>query len=487
MSRLDAAVIDRMKEIVSASGVLTDAADLGRYTTDWRKRYSGPTDAVLLPHTSAEVAKLVRLCHLEGIAVIPQGGNTGQSGGSVPLAAQAPNVILCLSRLNKIRNIDLENNTVTVDAGVVLATVQEAAETAGRFFPLSLGAEGSCQIGGNLATNAGGTAVLKYGNARDSVLGLEVVLPNGDLWDGLRMLRKDNTGYDLKALFLGAEGTLGIITGAVLKLYSRPRETAVAWVSVESMSKGVQLLSAFREAFESRLSAFEYLSRAQLDLVLQYVPGRVDPLPGDGADCVLIELSDSLRTGTLAGMLEDELSQAIDSGLANNAVVATSGQQASALWKIRHSVSEANVAHGLSLNHDVAVPTSAMPAFTSDATAHIRANFPKADVITVAHLGDGNVHFLTIFPRDFWAGLDDPLAYSARVRRSVYEIANRYHGTFSAEHGIGQSLTGELAHFKPAVELSLMRQIKALLDPKGLMNPGKVLAGGAPSGDGGPM
>ena len=357
MSRLDAAVIDRMKEIVGPAGVLTDAADLARYTTDWRKRYSGPTDAILLPHTSAEVSQLMKLCHQESIEVIPQGGNTGQSGGSVPLVAQAANVILCLTRLNKIRHIDLENNTVTVDAGVVLAALQDAAENAGRFFPLSLGAEGSCQIGGNLATNAGGTAVLKYGNARESVLGLEVVLPNGDLWDGLRMLRKDNTGYDLKALFLGAEGTLGVITGAVLKLYSRPKESAVAWVAVDSMAKGVQLLAMFRDAFESRLSAFEYLSRAELELVLRHVPGQLDPLAGESADCVLIELSDSLQTGTLASMLEDELGQAMEAGVVINAVVATSGQQASALWKIRHSVSEANVAHGVSLNHDVAVPT----------------------------------------------------------------------------------------------------------------------------------
>lgn len=476
MNRIDAALIDRMREIVGSSGVLTDAADLAGHTTDWRKRYTGPTDAVLLPHTTQEVSALVRLCAAEGIAIIPQGGNTGQSGGSVPMPAQGPNVILCLGRLNKIREINRDNNSLTVEAGVVLKTVQDTAEAAGRFFPLSLGAEGSCQIGGNLATNAGGTAVLRYGNARDAVLGLEVVLPNGDIWNGLRMLRKDNTGYDLKALFLGAEGTLGIITAAVLKLYSRPVETAVAWVAMDGMGQAVQLLSTLRDAFESRLSAFEYLSRGQLDLVLRHVPGQQDPLSLSRADCVLIELSDSLQTGTLAGMLEDALSQSMDAGLVSNAVVATSGQQAAALWKIRHSVSEANVAHGISLNHDVAVPIAAMPAFAAAATAHIQAHFAQAEIITVAHLGDGNVHFLTIFPRDFWAALPDPVAYTAQVRRSVYAIAAQHHGTFSAEHGIGQSLTGEMAHFKPAVELSLMRQIKSMLDPQGLMNPGKVIA-----------
>jgi FAD/FMN-containing dehydrogenase len=475
MTRLSTSVIDRMKAIVGSAGVLTDSADLEGHITDWRKRYSGPTDAVVLPRSTSEVAALVKLCATENIPIVPQGGNTGQSGGSVPLPNQSPNVILCLGRLSSIREINRDNNTITVEAGVVLQTVQEAAEEIERFYPLSLGAEGSCQIGGNLATNAGGTAVLRYGNARDTVLGLEVVLPNGDIWHGLRTLRKDNTGYDLKSLFLGSEGTLGIITAAVLKLYSRPVESAVAWVAVDGMASAVKLLSLLRDTLDSRLSAFEYVSRAQLDLVLKHVAGQSDPLAGHAEGYVLIELSDSLRTNALSSMLESSLESALESGLVSNAVVASSGAQAAALWKIRHSVSEANRAHGVSLNHDVAVPTALLPVFTAEATAYIHTHFPQAEVITVAHMGDGNVHFLTIFPRSFWASLPDAEAFTAEVRRAVYTLANHHSGTFSAEHGIGQSLTGEMAHFKSAVELGLMRQIKSMLDPNCLLNPGKVL------------
>lgn len=475
MTRLHALVIDCMREVIGPTAVLTESADLEGHTIDWRRRYCGPTDAVLLPSTPAQVAALVKLCAAEGIAIIPQGGNTGQSGGSVPLPAQAPNVILCLRRLNKIREINRDNSTITVEAGVVLQAVQEAAQSVERFFPLSLGAEGSCQIGGNLSTNAGGTAVLRYGNARDSVLGLEVVLPDGEIWDGLRTLRKDNTGYDLKSLFMGSEGTLGVITAAVLKLYSRPVESAVAWVALDGMAPAVQLLYQLRDALESRLSAFEYVSRAQLDLVLQHVPGHSDPLPDRAAGYVLIELTDSLRTNALTTMLEAALSNAMEAGLVSNAVVAVSNAQAAALWKIRHSVSEANRAHGVSLNHDVAVPIAAIPAFTAEATTYIHTHFPEAEVITVAHLGDGNVHFLAIFPSEFWATLPNAAEYTAQVRRGVYTLANQHRGTFSAEHGIGQSLTNEMTQFKSAVELALMRRIKFALDPLGLLNPGKIL------------
>ncbi|MDP2268842.1 MAG: FAD-binding oxidoreductase, partial [Deltaproteobacteria bacterium] len=418
-----------MKAIAGPSGVLTAPTDVEGHTVDWRKRYSGPTDAVLLPRTTSEVSALVKLCVAERISIIPQGGNTGQSGGSVPLANQSLNAILCLGRLNKVREISRDNNTITVEAGVVLQTVQEAAETIDRYFPLSLGAEGSCQIGGNLATNAGGTAVLRYGNARDMVLGLEVVLPSGEIWNGLRTLRKDNTGYDIKSLFLGSEGTLGIITAAALKLYSRPVESALAWVAVDGMAPAVNLLSQLRDTLDSRLSAFEYLSCAQLELVLKHVAGHSRPLANISPGYVLIELSDSLRTDTLNALLEMSLESALDNGLITDAIVATSGAQAAALWKIRHSVSEANRAHGVSLNHDVAVPTAALPDFTAEATAHINAHFPQAEVITVAHMGDGNVHFLTIFPREFWATHPDANAYTAEVRRSVYTLANQYQGT----------------------------------------------------------
>lgn len=455
--------------------MLTEAQDLRSFVTDWRLRYSGPTDAVLLPRSTAEVARIVRLCSEHQIPIIPQGGNTGQSGGSVPLAQQGTNVIVNLSRMNKIRAVDRDNSTMTVDAGVVLQTIQDKAQEHGRYFPLSLGAEGSCQIGGNLSTNAGGTNVLRYGNAREQAIGLEVVLPDGQIWNGLKTLRKDNTGYDLKALFMGAEGTLGIITGAVLKLYARPVERAVAWAAVPSLRAAVDLLSLLRDSFESRLSAFEYISRAQLDLVLRHVPNTTDPLPDNAAGYLLIELNDSIATHALDQMLQDGLAVAMERRLANNALVAASHAHAASFWKIRHSVSEANRTHGVSLNHDVAVPTSVLPDFVTRATAQIEATFPQAEIITVTHLGDGNVHFLTIFPRPFWEALEGPIAYASAVRKIVFDIASEFDGTFSAEHGIGQALTTELERYKPAAGIDLMRSLKLALDPKGIMNPGKVL------------
>lgn len=475
-TRLSPSVVSRLQDVVGRDGLLTDMAELDGFVIDWRKNFRGPTDAVLFPRNTSQVADLVRLCAELNLPVIPQGGNTGQSGASVPLKDQQSNVIINLSRMNQIREIDRANQSVTVDAGVVLQTLQETAKNNGLYFPLSMGAEGTCQIGGNLSTNAGGTAVLRYGNAREMVLGLEVVLPNGDVWDGLRSLRKDNTGFDLKALFMGAEGTLGIITAASLKLFAQPIEKAVAWVAVPSLQHATNLLSRFRGEFESRLSAFEYVSREQLDLVTQHVVGQTDPLPDKSAGYLLIELSDSIETGTLDAMLQKTLAQAMEDDQVNNALVATSHAHAMKFWKIRHSVSQANRAHGVSLNHDVAVPTSAVPAFVESATAKVKNSFPKAHVVIVAHLGDGNVHFLAIFPQSFWDSLKDPKAYAMQVRQLVYDTAQEFKGTFSAEHGIGQSLTSELVRYKSSVEVGLMRQIKAAIDPLGIMNPGKVLA-----------
>jgi FAD/FMN-containing dehydrogenase len=475
MARLLPGLVEQFAAIVGTDGIRQTPEDLRAHVTDWRLRYTGHTDAVLLPRSTDDVAHIVRLCAKYRIPIVPQGGNTGQSGGSVPLADQGPNVIVNLTRMNRIRALDRENGTICVDAGVVLQTIQAAAEECGRYFPLTLGAEGSCQIGGNLSTNAGGTNVLRYGNARDQAIGLEVVLPDGQVWDGMRKLRKDNTGYDLKSLFIGAEGTLGIITGAVLKLYARPVEHAVAWAAVPSLSAAVQTLTLLRDSFESRLSAFEYISRGQLRLVKQYVPGIADPLPGDYDGYLLVELSDSVATGALNEMLQAALVGAIERGLLENAVVAASHAHAAAFWKVRHSVSEANRAHGMSLNHDVAVPTSAVPAFVEQATAAVQSRFPQAEVITVSHRGDGNVHFLTIFPRPFWEQLKSPSVYAADVRRVVFDLAAAFDGTFSAEHGVGQGLTAELERYKPAVGLRLMHQIKGLLDPLAIMNPGKVL------------
>jgi FAD/FMN-containing dehydrogenase len=470
------ALLDELRALAGADGVLTEPSDLDGHTLDWRRRYRGPTLAVVLPRSTQQVCDVVRACARHGVAIIPQGGNTGMSGGSVPLASQGPNVIVGLGRMNRVRAIDRDNNTMTVDAGCVLQNIQNEAEAAGRFFPLSLGAEGSCQIGGNLSTNAGGTAVLRYGNARDLVLGLEVVLADGTIWDGLRMLRKDNTGYDLKALFMGAEGTLGLITGAVLKLFAPLRERATAWVAVESLERAVGLLSLSRDTLDARISAFEYVSQAQLRLVLEHVPGTVDPLPAQAAGYVLLELADSVATGQLSSLLEDLLGRAMEQGLAADAAIASSDRQSQSFWKIRHSVSEANRAHGMSINHDVSVPTSRLAEFVGRATAAIGAGFAQAEVVTVTHLGDGNVHFIVIFQRPFWQGIADPDSCIANVRRTVYDIAMDCGGSFSAEHGVGQSLTDELVRYRSATELDLFRRVKAALDPQGIMNPGKVLA-----------
>jgi FAD/FMN-containing dehydrogenase len=469
------ALLEALRAVVGSDGVRTDPADLEPHVIDWRRRYRGTTAAVVLPRSTVEVAAVVQACVRERVAIIPQGGNTGMSGAAVPLAQQGRNLIVNLARMNRIRAIDRDNSTMTVDAGCVLRTIQEQAEAAGRHFPLSLGAEGSCQIGGNLSTNAGGTAVLRYGNARELVLGLEVVLPDGSIWESLRGLRKDNTGYDLKALFMGAEGTLGLITAAVLKLFAPPRERATAWAAVPRLQDAVTLLTLCRDTLDQRLSAFEYLSRGELDLVLRHVKGTTDPLPGAAAGYVLLELSDSMVTGQLAGLLESVLGQAVDRGLVSDAAIASSGPQAQSFWKIRHSVTEANLAHGVSLNHDVAVPTSRLADFVEGTTEQVRMRFPQAEVVTVTHLGDGNVHYLVIFPRPYWESLADPAEHAAQVRRLVFDRAVESGGSFSAEHGIGQSLTGELGRYRSPVELGLMQRLKSSLDPLGLMNPGKVL------------
>lgn len=472
---MDTAFVQALRAVVGADGVLTSAQDLEPHVVDWRQRFRGRAQAVVLPRSTAEVAQVVALCGRHRVPVVPQGGNTGQSGGSIPLAGQDDSVIVCLRRMNRVLGIDVDNNAMAVQAGCVLQTLQEQAASVGRFFPLSLGAEGSCQIGGNLATNAGGTAVLRYGNARDLVLGLEVVLADGQVWDGMRALRKDNSGFDLKGLFLGSEGTLGIITGAVLKLFSPPGQQAVAWVAVSSLRQAVGLLSMCRDTLDTRLSAFEYLSRAQVDLVLRHVPGHVDPLPVAAAGYVLVELSDASRGGQITEVLHTVLGRALESSLALDVALASNERQAQAFWRIRHSVSEANRAHGVSLNHDVSVPTSRVAEFVERATAHLQQAHPQAQVIVVSHLGDGNVHFLAIFPREFWAALPDAAAHATAVRQGVYDLAMACGGSFSAEHGVGQMLTGEVTRYKSAAELDLLRRIKHALDPAGLLNPGKVL------------
>jgi len=443
-------------DIVGAANVLTDPQDTRPYFTDWRRQYSATAECVVRPASTAEVAKVVALCTEQGIAIVPQGGNTGLVGGSVPTGARRE-VVVALGRMNRIRAVDALNGTITVEAGCVLADVQRAAEEAGRLFPLSLAAEGSCQIGGNLSTNAGGVGVLRYGNAREQVLGLEVVLPDGRVWDGLRALRKDNTGYDLKHLFLGAEGTLGIITAAVLLLYPRPTASATAWIGLPTPAAAVELLAHLHACLGERVSAFELVSRNCLEAVLAHVSGARDPLPQPYPWYVLAEIGDNSPPEALQARVADALGE-------RDAALAQSAEQARSLWRLRESIPEAQFAN---VKHDVSVPVSRTPDLIERASARLAASFPEARVYAFGHVGDGNIHFNV--------GPEALIAQRAAVNRIVYDAVAGLGGSISAEHGLGQLKRDEVLAHKPAVEIELMRAIKRALDPKGLMNPGKLL------------
>jgi len=447
---------ERFADIVGAAHVLTAATDTKPYLTDWRKQYSGPAECVVRPGSTEEVAQVVALCAREGLAVVPQGGNTGLVGGSVPTGTRRE-IVLALGRMNRIRSLDLLNDTATVEAGCVLAAVQAAAADAGRLFPLSLAAEGSCQIGGNLSTNAGGVNVLRYGTAREQVLGMEVVLPDGRVWNGLRGLRKDNTGYDLKQLFLGAEGTLGVITAAVLRLYPKPTASATAWIAIASPAQAVELLATLRGRVGDRISAFELVSRTCLEAVLAHVPDARDPLGAPHPWTILAEFGDS---GT-AEDLHERIAGALDG---HEAVLAQSGEQARSLWRLRESIPEAQFSN---VKHDISVPISRIPEFLEIADAGLRRAFAEAQIFCFGHVGDGNLHY-NIGP----AAL---VAQRGAVNRVVYDAVARLGGSISAEHGLGQLKREAIRSQKSPLELELMRVLKTALDPKGLMNPGKVV------------
>jgi FAD/FMN-containing dehydrogenase len=394
-------LIEQLEAVVGKAAVLTQWQDVEPYATDWRKRYSGKPLAVVKPASTAEVAAVVKLCAATRTAIVPQGGNTGLCGGATPLAAEdvgrfvpgCGQIVLKLSRLNRVRAIDPVNNSITVEAGCVLANLQQAAAEAGRLFPLSLAAEGSCEIGGNLSTNAGGTAVLRYGNARDLVLGLEVVLPDGQIWDGLRGLRKDNTGYDLKQLFVGAEGTLGVITAAVLKLFPRPRARATALVALASPAKALEFLSHMQGACGDRVTGFELMSAFCLSLVAKHFPATRLPLAQNCAQYVLLELSDTASAESLDAALQDALAAAADGGLALDAAMAASEAQAAALWALRENIPEAQVQEGQQIKHDVSVPISRIAEYIAVTDAELQRAFPGVRMVTFGHLGDGNLHY----------------------------------------------------------------------------------------------
>ena len=444
-------MIEMLRDIVGAAHVLTASQDTRPYFTDWRRQYTGSAECVVRPASTAEVARVVELCAAHGVAIVPQGGNTGLSGGSVP-TGKGREIVLALGRMNRIRELDRLNDTITVEAGCVLANVQRAADEAGRLFALSLAAEGSCQIGGNLSTNAGGVNVLRYGTAREQVLGLEVVLPDGRIWNALRGLRKDNTGYDLKQLFLGAEGTLGIITAAVLRLHPKPSASATAWIALASAAAAMELL------------AFLHLSRNCVEAVLAFAPGMQDPLARPHPWYVLVEIADSGEEQALRERVERALMDAAERGALADAALAQSGEQARALWRIRETVPEAQFTN---VKHDVAVPISKTADFIERATERLAARYPDVRIYAFGHVGDGNIHYNV--------GPERLVAERAAVNRIVYDTVAELGGSISAEHGLGQLKRDEIRAHKSPLELELMRRLKQTLDPQGLMNPGKVL------------
>jgi FAD/FMN-containing dehydrogenase len=450
-------------EIVGKSNVLTSPEDTAPYLTDWRRQYSGGAECVVRPASTAEVARVVAACGQAGTAIVPQGGNTGLSGGSVPTGARRE-VVLSLGRLNRIREVDSLNGTLTAEAGCVLSAVQRAAEDAGRLFALSLAAEGSCQIGGNLSTNAGGVNVLRYGAAREQVLGLEVVLADGRVWNGLRGLRKDNTGYDLKQLFLGAEGTLGVITAAVLRLHPLPTASATAWAGVASARAAVELLAGLHARLGERISAFELISRECLRAVLDRAKDLQDPLATAFPWYVLLEAADSGSSDALRARLEEALASEAARGTLEDAAIARSVEQARALWRIRETIPEAQFAN---VKHDVSVPVSRVPDLLDALGEAIGRAFPGAPVYAFGHVGDGNIHYNV--------GTAALVARRQEVNRVVYDAVSALGGSISAEHGLGQLKREEIRRHKDPLELELMRALKRALDPHGLMNPGKVL------------
>lgn len=468
-SRKQQQALAALSEKLGPGQVLTTPERMAAYLVEQRGLYQGQALAVVRPGTVGEVAFTVATCREQGIPIVPQGGNTGLVGGAVAQGG----IILSLGRLNRIRELDPVNFTMTVEAGCILQTVQEAAAQADRLFPLSLAAEGSCQIGGNLATNAGGTNVLRYGNARELVLGLEVVLADGRIWNGLSGLRKDNTGYALKDVFIGSEGTLGIITAAVLKLFPRPRKQQLALVGCASAQQALQLLERLQAGAGDVLTAFEYMSGFALGLVLRHVAGVQRPLPTDHAAYALVELSSPDAAADLAGRLEAVLGQALDDGIIADAAMAVSEAQNQAFWQLRESIPEAQTREGGSIKHDISVPVSRVAEFIDAASSACEQALPGLRVCAFGHFGDGNIHFNLSQP----VGMEKSafLQHWAGFNRIVHDMVADMGGSISAEHGIGLLKREELRRYKDPVALDLMQALKQALDPLNLLNPGKVV------------
>jgi FAD/FMN-containing dehydrogenase len=471
VSSMSTSPLSDLKTSLDPKAWSEDPAELAGHVSDWRGRYRGDTPLLLKPGSTQEVSRILAACNAAGIAVLPQGGNTGLVGGSTPQGE----VLISLKRMNAIRGVDPENDSLTCEAGAILETVQTAAKDAGKLFPLSLGAQGSAMIGGLISTNAGGVHVLRYGMMRELVLGLEAVLPDGRVLSDLAGLRKDNTGYDLKQLFIGAEGTLGVVTAATLKLFARPSSTAVAIAAVDSPRQAVELLGHMKDATGGAVAAFELMPKTGLDMVLAHVPGARHPLDGDPAWTVLVELT-SAEKDRAAVLMEGALEGAFEKDLLSDAVIAQSEAQAHEFWRLRESIPEGEKVHGKAAKHDVSVPVSRMAAFMEEAIALAENADEEAMVVAFGHVGDGNVHF-NVSRRE--PGADDAfLARVAPITAQIYDLVDKHQGSISAEHGIGTLKQAELLSRKP-IEAEIMRTIKSALDPKGIMNP-RVLLGSKP-------
>ena len=468
----DLKTLGELKAAVGSGSWLDSPDDVAPFVADFRRLYRGATPLVLLPRNVDEVAEILRICNREEVAVVPHGGNTSYCGGATPDEAGAQ-IVLSMRRLNRVRRVDAVDYSMVIEAGCTLAEAQEAARKADRLFPLSLGSEGTAQIGGNLSTNAGGTAVLRYGMMRDLVLGLEVVLADGRVLAGLKSLRKDNTGYDVKSLFVGAEGTLGVITAACLKLFPLPADTATALVGIASPRQALDLLASLRTAAGDQVTSFELMPRLAVELTVRHVPGVADPLQQNTPWYLLIELSSPNPRQDLLTLLTATLEDAAARGTITDALLATSIAQAQAMWKLRESVPEAQRLHGASLKHDVSVPVSAIPTLIEEGSALVHRLAPEGDVVCYGHAGDGNLHFNV--SQKPGADIKSFVARGPMLELAMFDLVESLGGSISAEHGIGRLKAAEFARRADPVELAIMHELKRALDPKGILNPGKVL------------
>ena len=471
MQRISSDIIDSLKGIVGDNNYLDQEEHIAPYVKDFWGQHEGKASIVLKPVNTEMVSLIVALCNKHGIGIVPQGGNTGLVGGSVP-GESGLEIVLSMEKMNSVCDIDAVNYTMTVEAGCILSEVQSAALDSNRLFPLSLGAEGSCQIGGNLSTNAGGTAVLRYGNAKDLVLGLEAVLPDGKIFDGLRKLRKDNTGYDLKQLFLGSEGTLGVITKAVLKLFPLPKDKVTSLVALSSLEAAPRLLSSLRDITGDNITAFEYMDRACID-ILEMHTDLSDPFSNKYNHFALVELTSSRKDAGLHKLLEKTFTATIGDGNVVDAVVASSESQGAQLWRMREMVPEVYRLQGGGLTFDISVPVSSIPEFIKSATRSCNKSYKDGTVLTFGHIGDGNVHFIFMKPSD--VDMDDFLLETKDISVIMYDTATQFSGSFSAEHGVGVYKKYELEHYKSKNEFSLMKTIKRSIDTNNIMNPNKVI------------